>query len=188
MAGTADASPWVSRFLPEAPERGRLLDVACGGGRHLRLALARGWAVTGVDRDLSGVADLTTEPRAELIQSDLESACIGWPLAGRRFQAVVVTNYLWRPILPDIVAAVADDGLLVYETFGLGNARFGRPSNPDFLLRPNELLGAVLPRLTVVAFETGERPASAQAGSGAILQRIAAVGPAHSWHADPPPL
>lgn len=181
--GRDTASPWVERYLPEAPPGGRLLDVACGGGRHLRLGLERGWLVTGVDRDLAGVGDLDGQPRAELIRADLEAAGSRWPLCGRRFQAVVVTNYLWRPILPDIVAAVADDGLLIYETFAVGNARFGRPSNPDFLLRPNELIDVARPRLTVLAFAGGERREPP-----AMVQRIAAVGPAHPWAAEPPPL
>lgn len=179
----AAASPWVARFLPEAPAGGRLLDVACGGGRHLRLALERGWLVTGVDRDLAGVADLGAEPRAELIAADLEAPGAVWPLGERRFEAVVVTNYLWRPILPAILSAVAEDGLLIYETFAVGNARFGRPANPDFLLRPNELLELATPRLTVLAFEGLERRETP-----AVTQRIAAVGPAHPWATSPPPL
>ena len=181
IAATPGALAWVGRFLHAAPAGGRLLDVACGGGRHLRLALARGWSVTGVDRDLTGIDDLAGDPRVELIVADLEAEGASWPLAQRRFAAVVVTNYLWRPVLPGIVAAVADDGLLIYETFAVGNGRFGRPSNPDFLLRPNELIAAVVPRLTVVAFESLRQEAPA-----AVRQRIAAVGPAHPWHADPP--
>ncbi len=172
---TTPASPWVSRFLPPAPLGGRLLDVACGGGRHLRRGLARGWSVTGIDRDLAGVADLAGEKRAELIAADLETGA-PWPLAGRRFQAVVVTNYLWRPMLPSIIAAVADDGLLIYETFAAGNARFGRPSNPDFLLQPNELLEAVRPRLTVLAYEH-----AILSDPPRVVQRIAAVGAHHAW-------
>ena len=181
-SATPTGSPWVARFLPVATEGGRLLDVACGGGRHLRLGLDRGWAVTGVDRDLTGVADLAGLPGVEFIAADLEGGA-PWPLAERRFAAVVVTNYLWRPILPAIVAAVADDGLLIYETFAVGNARFGRPSNPSFLLQNNELLSVVGSRLTVVAFEHGQLSDPPR-----LVQRIAAVGPRHAWSRDPPPL
>ncbi len=174
------ASPWVTRFLPGVAKGDTVLDVACGKGRHLRLARAQGRPVVGIDRALAGVADLAGEPGITLIEADLEAG-EPFPLAGRAFAGVIVTNYLWRPILPDIVAVVADDGLLIYETFSIGNARYGRPSNPDFLLRPGELLTAVAPRLTPVAFEdvTLDNPPRA-------VQRITAVGPSHRWLTDPP--
>lgn len=162
-------SPWVVRFAPLIPAGGAVLDLACGSGRHTRALVARGHRVTAVDIDLAGVADLADDARAELIRADLENA--PWPLADRRFAAVVVTNYLWRALLPAIVAAVAPGGALLYETFGRGNERFGKPSNPDFLLRSGELLRAVEGRLRVVAYECLEvaepRPA--------VVQRIAAV-------------
>ena len=119
-------SNWVRRFLSGIPGGGHVLDVACGGGRHLRLALEHGYSVSGVDRDLSGLADLRQSPNVELVAADLEDGG-PFPFRGRTFAGVIVTNYLWRPILPDIIACVARDGLLIYETFAVGNERFGRP-------------------------------------------------------------
>jgi SAM-dependent methyltransferase len=146
-----------------------VLDVACGGGRHARWFAARGHPVTLVDRDLAGVADLAGDPRVELVEHDLENGS-PWPLAGREYAAVVVTNYLFRPILPELVRAVETGGWLLYETFAAGNERYGRPTNPDFLLRPGELLDAVRGELRVVAYEdvVVERPRPA------AVQRIAA--------------
>ncbi len=174
-----EPSTWVTRFLPGIAPGGHVLDVACGGGRHLRLALTQGYRVTGIDRNLGGVADLAGRPDVTLIEADLEDGS-PFPLGGQRFDGVVVANYLWRPILGDIVAAVADDGLLIYETFAVGHERHGKPMNPDFLLRSNELLRAALPDLVVVAYEhgvfEGEQPKT--------VQRIAACGPRHSWAAE----
>jgi SAM-dependent methyltransferase len=121
-----------------------VLDVACGSGRHLAWLGAEGHRVCGIDRDAAALEAARArlgEGTAELLHADLESA--PWPLPGRRFDAVVVTNYLWRPLLPTLVASVAPRGLLLYETFAVGNETLGRPSNPDFLLRPGELLDAV---------------------------------------------
>ncbi len=164
------ASPWVRRFASLAPEGSTVLDLACGGGRHTRLFLDRGNSVVAVDRDTSHVQDLEGRPGLEVIEVDLEDGR-NFPVSGRRFGAVVVTNYLHRPILGDIVGAVAEGGVLIYETFAAGNARFDGPSNPDFLLRPAELLEAVKGRLRVVAYEDlvidDPRPAA--------VQRIAAV-------------
>jgi len=142
----------VVRFAPLVPAGGRVLDVACGAGRHTRLFLERGHPVLAVDRDVSGIDDLRDQPGLDVLEADLEDGR-AFPLSGQFFAAVVVTNYLWRPILPDLVAAVAPDGVLVYETFARGNERFGPPQNPDFLLRPGELLEAVRGQLRVVAYE-----------------------------------
>jgi hypothetical protein len=165
---TTGPSPWILRFAGLVPAEGRVADIAGGGGRHGRLFLTQGHPVLFVDRDVSGVADLKERSDVEIVEADLEQG--GWPLAGRQFDGVVVTNYLWRPILPRIVELVASGGLLLYETFALGNEAFGRPSNPDFLLRPGELLEAVRGRLDVLAYEqrvTSEpRPA--------VIQHIAA--------------
>lgn len=162
------------------PRTGRVLDVACGSGRHLRLALACGYEVTGADRDLSGVADLEGVPGVELVAADLEEGR-PFPFRSHTFAGVIVTNYLWRPILPDIVACVAPDGVLIYETFTVGNERFGRVKNPAFLLKPGELVEAVLGRLVPIAFEHVKLGDAER-----IVQRIAAVGPEHSWLRDPP--
>jgi len=147
-------SAWVRRWSALVPAGARLLDVACGSGRHVRWFAGRGARVTALDRDALALASLRalTEQAIEIVEADIENA--PWPLAGRRFDAVVVTNYLWRPLLPIIVASVADGGVLIYETFARGNETVGRPSSPAFLLEPGELLGAV-PGLRIVAFEDG---------------------------------
>jgi SAM-dependent methyltransferase len=165
-------SPWVTRFAALIPAGGRVLDVACGGGRHARWLLDRGFALTLVDRDTEYVQDLSG--RAEIVTADLEDGA-PWPFAGRRFDAVVVTNYLYRPRLPDIAAAVADGGVLLYETFMVGNERYARPRNPDHLLRPGELLEAVAGHgLQVVAFTQGIQPSASGTGLG-VVQSLCAV-------------
>ncbi len=179
--GLHETSQWVRRFLPGVPSGGSILDVACGAGRHMRLALERGYTVTGIDRDLSRVEDLAARKDVGLVEADLESGR-PFPLKDMAYDGVIVTNYLWRPILADIVGCVADDGVLIYETFAAGHERHGKPCNPDFLLRANELIEAVLPRLTVVAYEHGLRGGS----HPKIVQRIAACGPRHSWAQDAP--
>ena len=145
---------------------GRVLDVACGAGRHARWLARLGFEVDAVDRDVSGLAD--RPPGVELREADIEGDA--WPYPETRFDAIVVTNYLHRPLLPTLVDSLEPGGLLLYETFAAGNERFGKPSNPDFLLRPGELIEAVRGRLRVLAFEdlsvTTPRPA--------CLQRIAA--------------
>jgi SAM-dependent methyltransferase len=170
--GPSEPSAWVRRFADRIPAGGSVLDLAAGGGRHTRLLLGRGHPVVAIDRDVTGLADLQADPAVTVLAADLED-CRPWPLGERRFAGVVVTNYLHRPLLPAIVAAAAPGGCLIYETFATGNERFGKPSNPDFLLRPGELLEAVRGRMTVIAYENLEvsepRPA--------MVQRIAAVSP-----------
>ena len=171
-------SAWVRRFSPLVPAGAPVLDVACGRGRHLHWFAARGHPVIGVDRD--GEALAAVQGVGELIEADIESG--PWPLAGRRFGAVVVTNYLWRPLLPTVVASVAAGGVLIYETFALGNASVGKPANLDFLLRPGELLHACA-ALHVVAYEDGFLADPAR-----FVQRIAAVRLADGEPgANPPP-
>jgi SAM-dependent methyltransferase len=166
LNAAADApSPWIMRWAHLIPPGGSVLDLACGSGRHLRWLAARGLRVTGVDRDRDALA--RSAGVAELIEADLESG--PWPLAGRRFDAVVVTNYLWRPLLPAIVGSVADAGVLLYETFAAGQQVIGRPTNPEFLLRRGELLAAAA-TLRVVAFEDGFVDAPPR-----HVQRLAAV-------------
>lgn len=143
-----------------------MLDVACGGGRHGRLFLETDHPVCFLDRDLSGVEDLRGTGRAALLQADIESA--PWPLAGRMFDAVVVTNYLWRPLFPRLLASLKPGALLIYETFMIGNERFGKPSNPDFLLKRDELFDLCRSDCEIRAFEQGEE-------SNAVRQRICAM-------------
>lgn len=149
----APPSAWVQRFGPLVPAHMPVLDVASGGGRHARWFLGRGHPVTAIDLELADLADLAATEGLELIQADLEAGG-PLPVQGRRFGGVVVTNYLHRPLLDDLVAAVGRGGVLVYETFSERHpALGGRPSNPDFLLRTGELLEVVRGRLDVVAYE-----------------------------------
>jgi SAM-dependent methyltransferase len=160
----AAVSPWVREWAPRIPAGGEVLDLACGGGRHSHYLAALGCQVLGVDRDAQALATLAGVPGVRTQLADLEGA--PWPFPGRRFAAVVVTNYLHRPLLAALVDAVGEGGLLLYETFAAGNERFGKPSNPDFLLRPGELLEAVRGRLRVIAYEDrridSPRPAMVQ--------------------------
>lgn len=179
-------SAWVARFAPLLPSGGPVLDLACGGGRHLRFFRGRGHPVTGIDLDLRGVADLGGAEGVELIQADLENGQ-PWPLpSDRRFAGIVVTNYLYRPLLPVLLEALAEGGVLLYETFALGNARFGRPSTPAFLLRSGELLELSRGRLQVVAYEHGEIALP----RAAVVQRLCGVrdlAPGRDLDGDPEP-
>jgi SAM-dependent methyltransferase len=160
-------SAWVVRWLPLLPAGGSVLDVAAGGGRHARLLADRGHPVTAVDRDTTALEDLQDRVGVEVVAADLEAA--PWPFADRRFDAIVVTNYLHRPLLPTLVSSVAAGGVLVYETFARGHERHGRPSNPAWLLRSGELLETVRGELRVLAYEEVELPRPA------CVQRIVAV-------------
>jgi SAM-dependent methyltransferase len=164
----AAPSEWVCRFVAMIPRGGRVLDVACGSGRHTRLLAALGYRVEAVDRDAQAVAALAQVAGVSGMTADLEAA--PWPYPGERFDGVVVTNYLHRPLLPTLVDSLAAGGVLIYETFARGNERYGRPSNPAFLLQPGELLRAAA-SLRVVAFEDlhVETPAPA------MVQRICAI-------------
>ncbi len=143
-----------------------MLDLACGSGRHARWLAAKGYAVHAVDRDAAAIADLSGCAGVETSRLDLEGDA--WPLSGRRYAGIVVTNYLWRARLNDLLAMLVPGGVLIYETFMLGNAAYGKPSNPDFLLRPGELREiAAAAGLREVAFEEGyvdsPKPAMRQA-------------------------
>jgi len=154
-------SPWVLRWI-ELIDRGPVLDLAAGGGRHSILFAERGLEVIAVDREP------LTVPGVRFVQADLEGGG-PWPFAGQRFAAIVVTNYLHRPLLPHLAASLADGGVLIYETFMAGNERFGRPKNPAFLLQPGELLAAFA-GLTPIAFEQGY----VEAPKAAMIQRLCA--------------
>ncbi|SNS29082.1 Methyltransferase domain-containing protein [Noviherbaspirillum humi] len=168
-------SPWVRRFAPLIPP-GEVLDLACGGGRHARLLASLGHAVLAVDRDPAALAASAGEG-ITVLQADLEQGGErdGWPFEEARFAGIVVTNYLHRPLMPHLLRSLAPGGVLVYETFALGNERFGKPSNPAFLLRPGELLdicrlhgGAAIHTL---AFEDGH----VRQPKPAMIQRLCAV-------------
>ena len=163
-------SVWVERFSGLIAPNGRVLDLACGSGRHSRLLLSKGFSVLAVDRNLSKIQDLSANPGMKMIEMDLEDGSIP-EFLGAGFDGVVVTDYLHRPLLPALRNALKPGGVFVYETFAQGNEAFGRPSRPDFLLAPGELLELVDGHLQVVAFEQGldrePRPA--------VRQRICAV-------------
>lgn len=146
-------SAWVLRWATALPAAGAVLDLACGRGRHTRLLAGRGLRVSAVDRDAAAIAALRGLPGlADATVADLESG--PWPYPGRRFDAVVITNYLWRPLWPHILDSLAPGGWLIHETFGIDHARLGKPSNPAFLLQPGELL-TVCAGLRIVAYEDG---------------------------------
>ena len=153
-------SDWVARWAPLI-ERGPVLDVACGGGRHARYFLEKGFQVVAVDREAQ-----VLPKEIHFVRANLEDGS-PWPFTGRLFGGIVVTNYLHRPLFPHLAASLAEGGVLIYETFMLGNEKYGRPSNPEFLLRPGELLEA-FKDLSVIGFEQryAERP------KPAVVQRI----------------
>lgn len=166
----AAPSTWVVRWLTGCAGRGRLLDLACGSGRHVRLAQELGFDVVAVDRDPAVLAALPGE--AVSVVADLESDQAPdefFVPNASRFAVVLVTNYLYRPFLDHVLACVAPGGLLIYETFASGNAEYGRPSNPDFLLQPRELLERLNTNWHVLAYEDGIRSGKAR------VQRVAAI-------------
>lgn len=175
--GGEHVSAWITRWSHLVPQGGTVLDLACGHGRHTRWFAARGHPVVSLDRSpqaLASLAELAANadgPPVQLVQADIENQA--WPLladgAPRTFDGVVVTNYLWRALFPTIVRSLAPGGVLLYETFAHGNASVGKPSRPDFLLQPGELLQACA-GLRIVAFEDGFCPNPER-----FVQRIAAV-------------
>lgn len=167
--GLESPSAWVQRWSHLLAPGGTVLDLACGHGRHMRWFAARGHRVTGVDRSPEAIAAVAT--LGEAVVADIENS--PWPLLHngqvRQFDAVVVANYLWRPLLPIIRQSLAPGGVLIYETFASGNETVGKPSRPDFLLQPGELLRAC-EGLRVVAYEDGFLSQPER-----FVQRIAAV-------------
>jgi len=172
---TGAPSPWIARFAALIPPGARVLDLACGQGRNSRFLAARLCDVIAIDRDVAALAALAGVPRVTTIAADVEAG--PWPLAGQHFDAIVVANYLHRPLFPRLLDALTGDGTWLYETFAAGNAEYGRPANPDHLLADGELLSLLRSRLTIVAFEQGRiggpRPA--------VVQRVAAVGTGRRW-------
>ena len=163
-----EPSAWVRRFSRLVPQDGEILDLACGGGRHTSLMLELGHSVLAVDKSTDAISErLGDRKKLEIIAADLED---GNPvfdndgiLEGRRFSGVIVTNYLYRPLMNGLVDSLLSGGVLIYETFGRGNEAFSKPRNPDHLLKPGELLDACAGKLHVVAYEhgidrTGELP------------------------------
>jgi SAM-dependent methyltransferase len=180
MHGSEVVSPWVARWshlVPRDVAEGRVLDVACGAGRHFLHFLRQNRRVAGIDIAqiaINTIANqLSTEEvlRAQLLVADVEHG--PWPLPGERFAAVIVTNYLWRPLLPTLIGSLAEGGVLIYETFAQGNETVGKPSRADFLLKPGELLSVCQAAgLRVVAFEDGFLPEPDR-----FVQRVVAFAP-----------
>lgn len=166
-------SPWVARFAPSIPT-GEVLDLACGGGRHARLLASLRHSVLAVDRDPVAL-ELAAGKGITTCQCDLEADDAVWPFEEGRFAGIVVTNYLHRPLFPNILRSLAPSGLLIYETFALGNEQFGKPSSPAFLLQHGELLEVVTSAdrsaMRIIAFEDGY----VDTPKPAMIQRICAV-------------
>lgn len=160
-------SPWIVRFASLIDPQGLVLDLACGAGRHGRLFLERGHKVTFVDKNIDGLDDLQRVDQARIVQMDLEDGK-DWPFEKGHYDAIVVTNYLYRPHLKALLGSIKEGGFLLYETFAMGNEAFGRPSNPDFLLKSNELLDLVSDNFSVIAFEQGQ-------DGDKVVQRICCV-------------
>ncbi len=170
MHGTEHPSAWVQRWAHLIAAQSQVLDVACGAGRHMRWLAAQGHRPQGVDRNPE--AAVLAQAFGPVTVADIENG--PWPFAGQTFAAVVVTHYLWRPLLPAIMQCVAPGGVLIYETFAVGHETVGKPSRPDFLLQPGELLHATQ-GLRTVAYEDGFEPLPDR-----FVQRIAAVRPSAS--------
>jgi len=144
-------SKWVVRFADKIEPNGTVLDLACGSGRHTDFFLQRGHHVTATDINTSKVEGNYDTNKLIIIQSDLEK--LPWPFSQNAFSAIVVINYLYRPLFPKIVSSLKPNGLLIYETFAKGNEKFGRPKNPEYLLKPGELLSGSFSNLKILAFE-----------------------------------
>lgn len=170
-------SPWIRRFSPLLPAGSGVLDLAAGGGRHSAWFLDHGHVVTAVDRRIDVLGRLKSDlpdelrPQLSIVAADLENGS-PWPLPGQTFDAVIVVNYLHRPLFADLLSSLAPRGLLLYETFAQGQEKLGKPRHPDFLLAPGELLEVVRGRLQVIAFEQGLIEG---ANGPAVKQRIAAI-------------
>jgi SAM-dependent methyltransferase len=173
-----EASAWIARWAHLLAPGAEVLDVASGSGRHARWFAARGHRVLAVDRDGDALASMADCANIDTLNADLENGA-PWPLpADRRFGAVVVTNYLHRPLFGHLVDAIAPGGVLIYETFAAGNQTVGKPSNPAFLLEAGELLDAVRGTLRVIAFEDG----FVESPRAAYVQRICAVREQQAAH------
>ena len=159
---------WVAVHLPRVAAGGAVLDLACGGGRHTRLALEQDYRVMAVDINIDNLADIMDQPGLAVVEADLENG--HWPLGNAQFDGIIVTNYLHRPLFAHILAALAPDGVLIYETFMVGNEAHGRPANPEFLLREDELMDACQ-NLDIIGFEQGLE----QEPKLAVKQKIVAI-------------
>jgi SAM-dependent methyltransferase len=176
MHGTENPSAWVQRWAHLIAPGSTVLDVACGAGRHMRYLAARGHHVTGVDRNPEAVA--FAQASGPVICADIEND--PWPFVGHTFGCVVVTHYLWRSLLPTLVGSVAPGGVLIYETFAAGNESVGKPSRPDFLLQPGELLKATK-SLRTLAYEEGFESSPDRFVQRIVAVRAAPTGDIERW-------
>lgn len=162
-------SSWLIRHAPLIRKQGMVLDLACGGGRNTRWLAEQGWQVKAVDRDEAAIAGLKRTPHVQASVADIENG--PWPFDEELFDGILVCRYLHRPLLPKLADALAPEGVLIYETFMQGQEKYGRPQNPDFLLRSDELYEVYAEKLTIVAFEQGvtETPGPA------MIQRLCAI-------------
>jgi len=161
-------SPWIVKYVPLIPKNGRVLDLACGNGRHAIWLAKQGYQVDALDRDAKALANMAGIENINISIADLETG--SWSGSGQRYDGIIVSRYLYRPLLSQLAKMLKPDGILIYETFMAGNERYGKPSNPDFLLLPNELLEIYSPLLSIIAFEQGE----VKTPRPAVMQRICA--------------
>ena len=161
---------WVRKYISLIPSKKLVLDLACGSGRNTRFLLDKGYTVMALDKDVSQIADISGKPNLEIYKFDLETD-VKFPFYEREFVGIVVTNYLYRPLFADLINALSHGGVLIYQTFMIGNEAYGRPSNPNFLLKENELNDTFAKKLDVVAFEEGY----VESPEPAVVQRICAI-------------
>lgn len=166
---TASPSPWMVEYAGCIPKAGRVLDLACGSGRHAIWLAAQGFQVHAVDRDVQATAHMQGMQNIQVTIADIESGT--WPESDELYDGIVVSRYLFRPLLQKLAAMLKPDGVLIYETFMAGNERYGRPRNPDFLLQPDELSTVYAPLLKIHAFWQGEVAGDVPA----VMQRICAI-------------
>lgn len=162
-------SPWIVKHAPLIAKEGRVLDLACGNGRHAICLAKQGYRVDAIDRDAQALSSMLGVDNINASIADFEAG--GWPDSERRYDGLIVSRYLYRPLLLTLAEMLNPGGVLIYETFMMGNEHYGKPSNPDFLLQPDELLEVYSPALTIVAFEQGEQ----KTPRPAVMQRICAV-------------
>ncbi|MGZ4977223.1 MAG: class I SAM-dependent methyltransferase [Methylobacter sp.] len=162
-------SPWIIKNASMFRKNGRVLDLACGYGRHAIWLAKQGYQVDAIDRDAEAVSAMVGMGNINVLIVDLEEG--DWPQSGQMYDGIIVSRYLYRPLLPTFAELLNPGGVLIYETFMTGNERYGKPSNPDFLLLPNELFDVYSPLLNIIAFEQGEQ----QMPRPAVMQRICAV-------------
>jgi SAM-dependent methyltransferase len=162
-------SPWIVEYVQLIRKGGRVLDLACGNGRHAIWLAKQGYQVDAIDRDAQVVSNMVGMDNINVFIADLEAG--DWPHSDRKYDGIIVSRYLYRPLLRTLAALLNPGGILIYETFMAGNERYGKPSNPDFLLLPNELFEVYSPLLNIIAFEQGEE----QTSRPAVMQRICAI-------------